>query len=86
MSKKKHIQEDMLAPMGSMSPAGSEGPGQTHQTPGGMSTDMDTFSLLGPGKTKDDKDGKRTKKKEENTFPSNKVYSFGEFIKNRSTK
>lgn len=88
MSNKKQIQEDMLAPMDSPSfqMTNPDGPGQIQQTPAGMSTDMDMFSLVGPGKTKDDKNSKRNKKKEETKFPSTKVLSFAEFAKNRSTK
>jgi len=84
----KELKEDMLGPMDSPSAQSTnvEGPGQIHQTPGSMPTDMDLFSLTGPGKTKGDEGSKRNKKKEEATFPSNKVLSFGDFVKKRSTK
>ncbi len=84
------VQEDMLSPMDSPSASVSpmEGPGSTFQTPMTMSGDMDTFSLLGPGKgsikskkkTKKRKSGKR--KKKNNSFDGSRVLNFKEFLKN----
>jgi hypothetical protein len=85
MRKDKKIEEDMIAPADS--PAYSA---PSHQVPATASPgdNMDTFALSGPGKSKTSgsNSSKRNKKKEETTFPSNKVLSFQDFIKDKSTK
>ena len=84
MNKDNKIEEDMIGP------ADSAGFNQSsHQVPATASPgdNMDTFALSGPGKkTKSTASSKRSKKKEESTFPSNKVLSFQDFIKGVSTK
>lgn len=74
--------EDMLAPSDSptFSPNGSS-PGELFQTPMSMPADMDTFSLLGPGKKKTKK---KKSKKEKDALRSNpKVLKFTDFLNNR---
>jgi len=84
MNRNKKIAEDMLGP------ADSAGFNQSsHQVPATASPgdNMDVFALSGPvKKTKSNTSSKRSKKKEESTFPSNKVLSFQDFIKGVSIK
>jgi hypothetical protein len=84
MNKNKKIEEDMIAPADSASFSQP-----SHQVPATASPgdNMDQFALSGPGKKTKSSDGsKRNKKKEESTFPTNKVLSFQDFVKDKSTK
>jgi hypothetical protein len=85
MSNKRKLEEDMLGPMDSP----SFNPQPIHQLPAttSPSDNMDMLALSGPAKVKTGTHkGSKKDKKEETTFPSNKVLSFQDFIKERSTK
>jgi hypothetical protein len=85
MNRDKKIEEDMIGPGDSPTFA----PSPMHQVPATASPgdNADMFALSGPGKSKGsgNTSGKKRKTKEESSFPSNKVLSFQEFIKNSST-
>lgn len=88
MSDNKDLKEDMLAPMDSPSftMQNPESPGQSHQTPDGVPTNIDIFSLSGPIKgSKSKSKGKSDSKRKENKVTStSRVLTFADFIKNRS--
>jgi hypothetical protein len=84
--KISRLEEDMLSPMDSpaFTMENPESPGQSYQTPLSMPSDMDMFSLLGPGKKNETKPKKkRSKKKEKDQVSSvdfTKVVKFDDFI------
>ena len=83
--KISRLEEDMLSPMDSpaFTMENPESPGQSYQTPLSMPSDMDMFSLLGPGKKNETKPKKRSKKKQKDQVSSvdfTKVVKFDDFI------
>lgn len=84
-TRKHKLNEDMLAPMDSPTAppiTNPEAPGQTHQLPQSMPTDMDIMSLHGGDKKKK----KKKDDKQPDIVASNKVLGFDEFMKNKSSK
>jgi len=84
-SNKKHIKEDMVG-LGDAGGAivNPESPGQTMQTPGSLAGDMDTFSLLGPGrKLTPKKATKKKKKKSTKPVVNSRVSSFSDFMQRK---
>lgn len=76
--------EDMLSPMDSPT-ASNNAPGQFHQTPMSIPTQMDQLALLGPMNKPETKKKKSSKKdkKDEPEFKSGKVLTFTDFIESR---
>jgi len=82
---KKQIKEDMVG-LGDAGGAivNPESPGQTMQTPGSLAGDMDTLSLLGPGrKLTTKKATKKKKKKSTKPVVNSRVSSFSDFMQRK---
>ena len=73
----KNIKEDMLMPVDVSSP------GEIYQTPLSMPSNMDTYSLLGPGKKKAKKKSKKKSKKKMTAVPGERVMTFTDFLNGR---
>jgi hypothetical protein len=81
------LEEDMISPMDSpaFTMENPESPGSAYQTPLNMPSDMDTFSLLGPGKSeprkpKKKKGSSKSKKDQISSVDFTKVVKFDDFI------